>query len=258
MTTSSSPAFLDVIDLTLEIENRLLCRSLSMSMSEGETWSVLGPNGSGKTTLLETLAGLRPASSGEILLGGEPVSSLRHRELALRRCMLFQNIEDAFPATVMETVLSGRHPHIPYLQTETAADYMIARQALHDVDLGDFEDRDILSLSGGERQRVSIAACLTQNTPVRLFDEPTNHLDLKHQNNILQLLCDNHRRLNLVVLQDINQAWRYTSHALLLFPDGSTEFGTVDEMLTTDRLEVLYGCRLKIIQQNDDRVVIHC
>lgn len=257
MTISSSLPVLDVINLKLEIENRLLCRSLSVRMSEGETWSVLGPNGSGKTTLLETLAGLRPVSSGEILLGGEPVSSLSHRELALRRCMLFQKTEDAFPATVLETVLSGRHPHIPYLQTETAADYKIARQALQDVDMGDFEDRDVLSLSGGERQRVSIAACLTQNTPVRLFDEPANHLDLKHQNSILQLICENQQRLNIVVLQDINQAWRYTSYALLLFPDGSTEFGTVDEMLTTDRLELLYGCRLKIIQNNDDRVFIH-
>ncbi len=255
--TSIPPPLLDVIELTLEIENRLLCHSLSVRMFEGETWSVLGPNGSGKTTLLETLAGLRAASSGKILVDGAPVSSLSHRELALRRCMLFQKTEDAFPATVMETVLSGRHPHVPYLQSETAADYEIARQALHDVDLRGFEDRDVLSLSGGERQRVSIAACLSQNTPIRLFDEPANHLDLKHQNSILQLICDKQQRLNIVVLQDINQAWRYTSHALLMFTDGSTEFGTVDEMLTTDRLEVLYGCRLKVIQNNDDLVFIH-
>ena len=254
---SDSPHLLKVSDLAVEIEDRILCQSLSIYMSAGETWSILGPNGSGKTTLLETIAGLRPAQSGEILLAGEPVSSLSPRQLALQRSMLFQNTDDAFPATVMETVLSGRHPHIPYWQTETGTDFDIAQQALDCVDMTGFEDRDINSLSGGERQRVSVATCLAQDTPVRLFDEPANHLDLKHQSSILQLISKNHQRLNLVVLQDINQAWRYTSHALLLYPDGSTEFGTALEMLTSDRLEALYDCRLKIIEDNDDRVFVH-
>ena len=171
--------------------------------------------------------------------------------------MLFQKTDDAFPATVMETVISGRHPHVPNWQTETREDFDIARQALLKVDLAGFEERDINSLSGGERQRVSIAACLAQETPVRLFDEPSNHLDLKHQNSVLRLISENRRHLNLVVLQDINQAWRYTSHALLLYSDGSTEHGTVEKMLTINRLEKLYGCKLKMIQDIQDRVFIH-
>jgi iron complex transport system ATP-binding protein len=226
-------------------------------MSAGETWSILGPNGSGKTTLLETLAGLRPPQSGEVLIDARPSSSLSPRQLALRRSMLFQKTDDAFPATVMETVISGRHPHVPNWQTEAREDFDIARQALLKVDLAGFEERDINSLSGGERQRVSIAACLAQETPVRIFDEPSNHLDLKHQNSVLRLISENRRHLNLVVLQDINQAWRYTSHALLLYSDGSTEHGTVEKMLTINRLEKLYGCKLKMIQDIQDRVFIH-
>ena len=250
-------SLLKTYDLAVAIEDRVLCRSVSVCMSAGETWSILGPNGSGKTTLLETLAGLRPAQSGEILLDGDSTSSLSPRQLALRRSMLFQKTDDAFPATVMETVISGRHPHIPNWQTETGKDYDIARQALLKVDLDGFEERDINSLSGGERQRVSIAACLAQDTPVRLFDEPSNHLDLKHQNSILQLISDSHQRLNLVVLQDINQAWRYTSHVLLLYSDGSTEQGTTENILTLHRLESLYGCKLKMIEDKQDRVFVH-
>lgn len=257
MPNSDTPYLLKTSDLAVSIGDRILCRSVSISMSSGETWSILGPNGSGKTTLLETLAGLRPSRSGEVLLDGDSTSSLSSRQLALRRSMLFQKTDDAFPATVMETVISGRHPHIPNLQTETSKDYDIARQALQKVDLVGFEERDINSLSGGERQRVSIAACLAQDTPVCLFDEPSNHLDLKHQNSILQLISDSKQRLNLIVLQDINQAWRYTSHVLLLYSDGSTEHGTVEKMLTIERLESLYGCKLKMIQDNRDRVFVH-
>ena len=257
MSDTDIPTLLKTYDLAVAIAHRTLCRSLSISMSAGETWSILGPNGSGKTTLLETLAGLRPPQSGEVLIDGRPSSSLSPRQLALRRSMLFQKTDDAFPATVIETVISGRHPHVPNWQTETREDFDIARQALLKVDLAGFEERDINSLSGGERQRVSIAACLAQETPVRLFDEPSNHLDLKHQNSVLRLISENHRHLNLVVLQDINQAWRYTSHALLLYSDGSTEHGTVEKMLTINRLEKLYGCKLKMIQGIQDRVYIH-
>ncbi len=248
---------LNISDLTVEIEDRILCRSLSVNMSAGESWSILGPNGSGKTTLLETIAGLRPACSGEVLIEGESVSSRSPRQLALQRSILFQKTDDAFPATVLETVLSGRHPHIPYWQTETGADYDIARQALDKVDLAGFEERDINSLSGGERQRVSIAACLAQDTPVRLFDEPANHLDLKHQNTILQLISNQQQHLNLLVLQDINQAWRYTSHALLMYPDGTTETGAVENMLTTEKLGALYSCTLKVIEDEEDRLFVH-
>lgn len=257
MPDSDTPYLLKTRDLTVTIEDRTLCQPLSISMSAGETWSILGPNGSGKTTLLETLAGLRPSQSGDVLVDGVSTSSLSPRQLALRRSMLFQKTDDAFPATVMETVISGRHPHIPNWHTETSKDHDIARQAILKVDLAGFDERDINSLSGGERQRVSIAACLAQDTVIRLFDEPSNHLDLKHQNSILQLISDSKQRLNLIVLQDINQAWRYTSHVLLLYSDGSTEHGTVDNMLTIERLESLYGCKLKMIQDNQDRVFVH-
>jgi len=257
MPDPANPQLLKISDLTIGVGERILCRSLSANMSAGETWSILGPNGSGKSTLLETLAGLRPPQSGEVFIDDASTLSLSPRELALRRSILFQKTDDAFPATVMETVLSGRHPHIPYWQTESSTDFDIARRALDRVDLSEFEQRDINSLSGGERQRVSIAVVLAQNTPIRLFDEPSNHLDLKHQSSILQLISESHQRLNLVVLQDINQAWRYTTHSLLLFPDGSTEHGKVEEMLTIDRLKALYGCHLKVIQDDQDRVFLH-
>jgi iron complex transport system ATP-binding protein len=257
MPDTSTQALLNISNLTVAVEDRILCRSLSVNMSVGESWSILGPNGSGKTTLMETIAGLRPARSGEVLIGGENVSSLSSRQLALQRSMLFQKTDDAFPATVIETVLSGRHPHIPYWQTETDTDYGITRQALDKVDLAGFEERDINSLSGGERQRVSIAACLAQDTPIRLFDEPANHLDLKHQNTILELISNKNQHLNLLVLQDINQAWCYTSHSLLVYPDGSTETGTIEDMLTTEKLGILYGCKLKMIEDDKDRLFVH-
>ncbi len=257
MSESSIKPLINLSDLTVAMGNRILFRSLSVGMYAGESWSILGPNGSGKTTLLETIAGLRSMPPGAISIAGDAVESFSPRQLALHRSMLFQKTADAFPATVMETVLSGRHPHIPYWQTESEIDRDFAKKALEMVDLTGFEDRDINTLSGGEYQRVSIATCLAQDTQIRLFDEPANHLDLKHQNSILELISTKHQHLNLLVLQDINQAWRYCSHALLINPDATIETGTIEEMLTVEKLEALYGCRLKTIQDGESRVFVH-
>jgi iron complex transport system ATP-binding protein len=221
-------------------------------MHTGETWSILGPNGSGKTSLLETLAGLRKAASGEIRINGQPISSYAPKRLACIRSVLFQNTEDNFPATVLETTLTGRHPHINYLNAETREDILLAEKALAAVDLEGFANRDVLTLSGGERQRVAIATCLAQDTPIRLFDEPANHLDLRHQSSVLKLI-DNQEYLNFVVLHDINHAWRYTSHALLLYDDGTVESGRVEELLHADRLASLYGCEIRCSGAADDR-----
>ena len=256
MLDSANKSLLKTSDLTVTIADRTLCLSLSVTMSAGQSWSILGPNGSGKTTLLETIAGLRPAHSGVVLIADKEVSSFSSRQLALQRSVLFQKTDDAFPATVMETILSGRHPHIAYWQTENGVDIDIARQALNKVDLAGFDERDINSLSGGERQRVSIAACLAQDTPIRLFDEPANHLDLKHQKTILELISNKQGYLNLLVLQDVNQAWRFCSHALLVHPGGVTETGTTEEMLTAEKLSTLYACNLRQIEDGTDRIFI--
>ena len=88
--TSSPPALLDVIDLTLEIEKRLLCRSLSVSMFEGETWSVLGPNGSGKTTLLNLIGGLDVPDRGTVTVDGHRFADMSSGQLADLRLRLLR------------------------------------------------------------------------------------------------------------------------------------------------------------------------
>lgn len=256
MASHSNQHHLEISDLELRIQDRLLCRPFSVSMKPGETWAILGPNGSGKTTLLTTLAGLRAPDSGDIRLDGASICTANTRQLAQWRSMLFQNTEDHFPSSVLETVLTGRHPHIPAFSSVSGHDMEIVYRAIEKTDLQGFEERDILTLSGGERQRVSIAACLAQDTPIRLFDEPANHLDLKHQGMILQLISDP-RHLNIVVLQDVNQAWRYATHTVLLHAGGDVDCGPVKDLLTVDRLEALYGCNLKSVSSAGQQYFIH-
>jgi iron complex transport system ATP-binding protein len=178
---------LEVSELRVSVPGRVLVDRLDMTLQRGEFIAVLGRNGTGKTLSLLTLAGLREADRGTISLGGEAIDALRRQQVAKRLALLPQDTDDIFPATVLDTALVGRHPHIGRFRWESPEDYEFARESLATVGIGNLADRDVLSLSGGERRRLAIAQVLTQAPDVYLLDEPTNHLDPQHQVDTLRI-----------------------------------------------------------------------
>ncbi len=237
-------ALLEISGLDVHIGSADVCQRLELQVNAGERWAILGRNGAGKTTLLHTLAGLRRPDSGTLRLDGAALDALPRRRIAQQVGVLLQDHLDAFPASVMETVLIGRHPYLGALQWEGPDDYARARAALHAVGLDGLEDRNVATLSGGERRRLGIATLLTQDPALWLLDEPTNHLDVHQQIRILDLLQARsqaqHKTL-LLVMHDLNLALRYCDRFLLLFGEGKTAQGSAEEVLTRATLERLYG-----------------
>lgn len=230
--------------LTVEIGGKTVCRELNVNINAGQHWGLLGVNGVGKTTLLHTLAGLRVPTQGEIRLGEALLTELPRRSIAQQIGVLFQADDDAFPGTVMETVLTGRHPWLGQWQWEGEDDRVLALAALKNVELEGLEQRQVNTLSGGERRRLALATLFTQNPRLFLLDEPTNHLDPHHQIELLSLLGEqvtNNHGASLMILHDINLATRFCDHLMLLFGDGETLCGTSSEVLNTDTLSRLYG-----------------
>ena len=183
-----------------------------------------------------------------MLLGGDDSAALRPRAAARRRAWLGQTQTDPFGSTVLETALTGRHPHLGRWDWESRRDAQIARDALAAVGLAGLEARQVHTLSGGERQRLAIATLLTQAPPLYLLDEPLAHLDLNHQMAVLELFSGAARQCGagvVMVLHDPALAHRYCDEALLLHGDGRTELGSVDAVLTGERLSELYGYPLR-------------
>jgi len=233
--------------LTVALGQRVFCREFDFCLEAGQMMAMLGPNGAGKTTLLHTLAGLRPAQSGQILLEGRAYAHWAGDAAARSRALLLQQQPDHFASTVLETTLVGRHPHLGRWGWEGPADLKIARSALASLGMEGTDERDILSLSGGERQRVALAAVLAQQPRLFLLDEPLNHLDLRYQVAVLDLfrqLADQGRGV-LLVLHDINLAARYADQVLLLDGHGGAVCGPVDEVLRGDRLRHAFGHPLR-------------
>ena len=157
--SASAAPLLECRGIDVCVESRTLVRGLNLRVGRGSVLAVLGPNGSGKSLSLHTLAGLRSPKAGELLISDRPLADWPRRALARELALLPQNVEDPFPATVMETVLLGRHPHIARWQWESARDLAIASDALAAVGLAGYEERDVLTLSGGERRRAALARC---------------------------------------------------------------------------------------------------
>jgi len=232
--------------LTVEIGSKTVCRQLDMTICAGQRWGLLGVNGVGKTTLLHTLAGLRAPVQGEIRLDETLLTELPRRTIAQKIGVLLQTDDDAFPGTVIDTVLSGRHPWLGQWQWEGENDRMLALAALGDVALDGFEQRQVNTLSGGERRRLALATLFTQNPRLFLLDEPTNHLDPHHQVSLLDLLNQRmadatNGRASVMILHDINLTTRFCDHLMLLFGEGEVLCGPAEDILTIETLTRLYG-----------------
>jgi iron complex transport system ATP-binding protein len=238
------------------VGSRTLVRGLDLQLGRGSVLAVLGPNGSGKSLSLHTLAGLRPPKAGALLISGRPLTDWPRRALARELALLPQNVEDPFPASVIETVLLGRHPHIARWQWESARDLAIASDALIAVGLAGYEERDVLTLSGGERRRAALAAVLAQTPRIFLLDEPTNQLDPNHQLEALQLLREraDAGAAVIVTLHDPNLAERFADSALLIGKDGDWRCGRVADILTPQHLSTLYDTRFEVVEIGGRRV----
>ena len=244
--------------LTLSVAGRTLLSRLDFDVRAGECWAVIGPNGAGKTTLVSALAGLRAPAAGEIEYDGRALSSLRPRERARIRGFLPQDSVDHFPATVLETALVGRHPHLSRWQWESAADIDRARSALSAFGLAGLDARDARTLSGGERRRLALAALVAQDPALLVLDEPSSHLDLGQQVaalDTLAALAHRGERAIVMVLHDLHLALRYADHAIAL-GRGRAIAGAAGDVLSASTLSDVFGHRLVAVGEGTTRSLL--
>lgn len=247
---------LEAHQLAVSIGGHEVCRGLDLQVQAGQQLAILGRNGVGKSTLLSTLAGLRAPHSGKVLLAGQDIAALPPRATARQRGWLGQHHSDPFAASVLDTVLTGRHPHLGRWDWEGAQDLDIARAAIKAVGLAALEQRSTHSLSGGEWQRTAIATLLTQQPRLYLLDEPLVHLDLNHQVAVLELFAARARAEHVavvMVLHDPGLAARYCDRALLLFGDGEWLAGASSDIVTAENLSRLYNHPLRELSDSGQR-----
>ena len=218
---------------------KTILHDISLDIRNKEFVGIIGPNGSGKSTFLKCLYRVLQPNNGKIFFDGTEMSSLSHRDTALKMAVVAQHSTVNFDFSVLEMVLMGRSPYKGLLDRDQIDDYEIARHALAQVGLSDFESRNFNTLSGGEQQRVILARALAQRTEC-LLDEPTNHLDIKYQLELMTIV----KRLDATVvsaIHDLNLAAIYCDR-LIALKDGSVVCtGPPHEVLTEETIRHIYG-----------------
>lgn len=163
--------------------------NVSFSMARGEMAFLTGHSGAGKSTLLKLIMLMERASKGQVVVGGQDLSSIHKRQIPYYRRhvgVVFQNHRLLYDRTVFDNValpleVAGTEPR------ETAKR---VRAALDKVGLLSKEKLTPIQLSGGEQQRVGIARAVVNKPPVLLADEPTGNLDPKLSAEIMKLFAE--------------------------------------------------------------------
>lgn len=227
-------------DIQVAFGSKAILHDISLDIRDKEFVGIIGPNGSGKSTFLKCLYRVLQPNGGKIFFDGTELSDLSHRDTALKMAVVAQHSTVNFDFSVLEMVLMGRSPYKGLLDRDQIDDYEIARHALAQVGLSDFESRNFNTLSGGEQQRVILARALAQRTECLVLDEPTNHLDIKYQLELMTIV----KRLDATVvaaIHDLNLAAIYCDR-LIALKDGSVVCtGTPHEVLTEDTIRHIYG-----------------
>ncbi len=239
---------LEALDITFRVGDRALLSGVSVEFEPGRLHLVIGPNGAGKSTLIKVLARLLRPQEGKVLYEGADVSRAGEADLAKRRAVLSQAVEVAFPLTVREVVMMGRHPH--FGSRPGPADEKIVDELMEFFDVTEFAGRNYQTLSGGERQRANFARVLAQlwrpGTSRRylFLDEPLTFLDIRHQIEFMKKVrafADSTDVVAVGVVHDLNLAARFADQIVLLNHGRVVAAGAPADVLTHERIRDVFG-----------------
>lgn len=227
---------------------------VSFSIPEGKTIAIIGPNGAGKSTLLKGIMGLEPVMSGESFFFGE---QLNKKRLAVAYVPQREESDWDFPINVMDVVLMGRHGQLKFWQRPSKTDIQIAEEALEQVSMLDFKNRQIDQLSGGQQQRVFLARALAQKASLYLMDEPFAGVDVTTEKAIINLFnelkADN--KTIVCVHHDLNTVNEYFDWVILINAR-LIAVGPTEEVLTAENLNKTYGGRLSLLNEMMEKLYI--
>ena len=244
------------LNVTL-LDNRVIA-DVDLTVPSGSWVTVVGPNGAGKSTLLKAIAGA-VEHSGTIGFAGASLDGIRSRERARKVAFVPQEPTRPDGMSVLDYVLLGRTPYVPYFGVETSKDLAVVEELLETLELRDLADRAVPSLSGGEFQRAVLARALAQQAPLLLLDEPTSSLDLGHAQQVLELVDQLRVERGLTVvstLHDLTTAGQFAERLVLLVKGAVVAEGEVEAVLTEELISRHYDASVRVVHDPHGGVVV--
>lgn len=230
---------IQIKQLNMAYQEKLVLRQVSLDIPEGVRACVVGPNGAGKSTLFKGLLNLEKKVSGQVLFWDKPFQEVKEKIAYIPQT---SSVYWDFPTTVFDVVLMGRYIHTPWYKKMGEKDKQIARKALEEMSMMEYQNRQIKELSGGQKQRVFLARALAQEAELYLLDEPLAGIDAHTEKILMQKLkaFQEQGKTSLTIHHDLNTVEEYFDYVILL----NTEIvaaGPVKEVFTRENLEKTYA-----------------
>ncbi|WHX41230.1 ABC transporter ATP-binding protein [Mesobacillus sp. AQ2] len=200
-----------------EVEEEIL-KGINLSLKEGEIIALVGASGSGKSTLLTIAAGLQPTSEGHVIFEGENLTDMSPEQVRKIRAskfgFVFQFAHLVPFLTVEEQLMLMLD--VSEAKLEKREQKREIKRILELVGMEHRKNAYPSSLSGGEKQRVAIARAIIHKPKVLFADEPTASLDSKRSKDIMTLIRDLTKTLNITTLMVTHdeEMLRYADHII--------------------------------------------
>lgn len=209
-------------------------QNVNLEIKSGEVFGIVGFSGAGKSTLVRMLNGLEKPTEGKILIHGKRVDNLAGRDLREQRKkigIIFQHFNLLWSRTVLENITFPLEiAHVPKNERIEKA-----KKLAELVGLGDRLHAYPNQLSGGQKQRVGIARALANDPEILISDEATSALDPQTTEEVLDLLEDINRKLNLtivIITHEMHVIRRLADKVAVMETGKVIEEGPVSEVFT--------------------------
>ena len=216
MTATGGPTV--VVDhVTVRYGSVVALDDVSLELSAGSVYGLVGMNGSGKSTLFKTILGMIVPQSGSVRLDGRTPAKARAAGL-VGYVPQTEEIDFDFPLSVRDLVMMGRYGRLGVSRRPRRADREAVARALERVELTELAHRSIRQLSGGQRKRAFVARAIAQEPEVLLLDEPFAGVDKRTEAAISSVLREFAAAgaLVLVSTHDLHTLPKLADEALLL------------------------------------------
>ncbi len=228
---------IEIINLCKSFGPRRVFHNLNLTIATGETLVIIGRSGAGKSVLLKHIVGLIRPDSGQILIDGVDICSIRSitevDKIRMKFGMLFQGAALFDSLSVWENVGFALIQHTSMSEEEIRHR---VRECLTLVGLKGIEEMKPAELSGGMRKRVGLARAICMNPETLFYDEPTTGIDPIMADAITDLIIDLHDKLrvtSIVVTHDMISAYKVASRIAMLYAGKIIEVGTPEQIRNT-------------------------